>query len=556
MVFIAMVIMLFITACDDKKDTTTEPSTYTSYGYVSGTVMAPTRAPLPGVTVSIGTKTTTTNSSGEFLLSDIPTGTLVLVNFEKAGYIGNQKVVTVQANRTTFVESILFVPTTSSFPSSQATTLSDSGSSIMIPNDAFVTSEGTAFSGTVYSEIKFFDPTNLNDLTAFPGNFSGIQTDGTETMFESFGFVSAQFFDAANPQNELQLAAGKTATLYSLIPYSVVNNAPETIPMWYYDESTGKWMEQGVATKNSIYYEGTVSHFSYWNFDNPIVVDDQSTLTGRVMTADRSEPIAGAQVVATGQDYAGYTRVYSDAQGYFSISVKASAQVKLQAFSGQSFSQQTGIINTPTSGGTFEIGILSITDLSFTLTGKLIDSGGLPISSQYGMIFQVNPPQGQQAFQSWINLQSDGSFSTTANYYGTATSISVMFSIYVRNQLYSNVINLPIPQPGNIHNFGNVTMRPGGNITGVLKDNNGNLITDVWISFFQENGGGEGNHFSGNVDSDGNFVVTGPPNQTLTNMRASVYINDVTYTSQLMTLSFPASGANNNIGVLTVYPPE
>lgn len=549
---LAAFILVGIAACDDDKPTVV----IDNFGIITGTVYSPAKGALPDVTVSVGDKSTISDFQGKFTLSGIAPGASVIVSFSRADFIGNHKVVKVEKARTTYISSTLFTPTTQSFPSDMPAYISDGGTSIVIPPNAFVTAQGSPFSGSVYSEMKYFDPTLPACLDAFPGSFTGIQTNGTETMFESYGFFSARFFDAANLSSELQLGSGQTATISAMIPSSLQADAPASIPMWYFDEDTGKWMEQGVATKNGMYYEGSVSHFTYWNFDAPITIEDQSTLTGRVMSGSRAEPVFGAQVVATGVNYSGYTRVYSDANGNFSISVKASAQVRIRAYLGLNYSDETSVINTPASGGSQAIGDLYIEDRDFIFMGRLVNATGQPVSGGYGMISQINPPSGDEALSAWLNLEDDGTFSVYAAYMGTATNITVQFSLYQRNQLFSNPITIPVPLPGQIKDFGDVTMRPGGTITARVKDNNGNWLSSTWISFSQEGSTGEGSHYSGEIDDQGYMSMQGPPNTTLNNMRGQVYISEMTYQTNLMSLSFPASGATRNIGTITVNPLE
>jgi hypothetical protein len=64
-----------------------------------------------------------------------------------------------------------------------------------------------------------------------------------------------------------KLQPGKTAKLRFTIPSSLRSTAPATIPLWSVDETTGLWKQEGSATKGTDYYEGDVSHFSFWNCD-------------------------------------------------------------------------------------------------------------------------------------------------------------------------------------------------------------------------------------------------------------------------------------------------
>jgi hypothetical protein len=73
----------------------------------------------------------------------------------------------------------------------------------------------------------------------------------------------------------LQLANNKTATLTFAIAASQLSSAPASIPLWYFDETTSLWKEEGTATKVNNIYIGDVKHFSWWNCDigtfSPIV---------------------------------------------------------------------------------------------------------------------------------------------------------------------------------------------------------------------------------------------------------------------------------------------
>lgn len=543
--------MLFVSACDkDNKKKPTIPSM--DFGVVAGTVYSPGRAVLEGATVSVGDISDTTDSNGRFTLSGIDASDKVLVNFAMEGRASTQKVVDISEGRTSYVSATLFQVYEGTYSGTDEINI-DATIALNIPAAAFMTTDGQAYTGTVRADVRYFDPTDPECLDTFPGNFSGIQTDGSTTMFESYGFVSASFRNASDPSQELQLAEGKEAELIAPIPYSLLENAPDTMPLWYYDEETGNWMEEGLASKVGSYYVGNVSHFSYWNFDHPVVVDDQATLTGKVTAADRDDPIAGAQVVATGVVYAGYTNTYTDENGDFSIVVKANSTVKLQAFSGTSASSMTGEIATPDGGQSAAVDDLVIQDRSFMIMGKMVDSEGEPVSG-WGQVFQLNIPHGDMGFSAWLTIEEDGSFSVNASHYDNTTSFDIIFSLSMRGYLYSAAIPFVVPQPGNVWDFGEITMVPGGILTGRIQSDDGEYLGDKWVYFNTvDETGGEGGHFSAETDADGYFSIVGPPNTTLTRMKASIWENEANYVSDVLSLNFPASGGTSSIGIITVY---
>jgi hypothetical protein len=548
--FLLAIFSIFIlSSCSKDKDKTTTPSM--NFGVVAGTVYSPGKAVLPGVTVSIGDQSTTTGQNGQYILSGIAPSSKVQVNFAMEGKIPTQKIISVETDRTSRVSATLFTAYVSVHSGMEHIVI-DSGVTIDIPPTTLVDADGNPFMGAVRSEVRFFDPTLPECLDAFPGTFSGIQTDGTETMFESYGFFSASFRDASNSERRLQIAEGEEVSVTAPIPYSLQANAPDIMPLWYYDDETGNWYEEGFATKVGNRYEGTVSHFSYWNFDHPVQIDEQSTITGKVVTDD-GEPIGGAQVVATGISYSGYTNTYTDSQGNFSISVKANAQIKLQAFSGTNLSFFSPAIDTPAAGGSLEVADLVITNQDFQIMGSLVDTQGSPLSG-YGRLSQMSPPSGEYGMNVWISCEDDGSFLATTQSISSMTSFNVMFMLETRGSLYSAAIPFLVPQPGNVWDFGEVVMRPGGNLTGRFKDNDGNFISNAWVSIMEEGGQSEENYYSASTDENGYFTISGPPNTTIRNMVAFYWGDNANMKSGSFTLNFPASGQTRNLGTITLYP--
>jgi hypothetical protein len=73
--------------------------------------------------------------------------------------------------------------------------------------------------------------------------------------------------------NEItELATDETAEVCMKAPTGL--NIDDTIPLWYYDEETGLWKEEGQGTvedrDGQLQICGEVSHFSWWNYDQPI----------------------------------------------------------------------------------------------------------------------------------------------------------------------------------------------------------------------------------------------------------------------------------------------
>ncbi len=535
-------------ACD--KDKPTNPTPTTPSGYITGTVYGPGKALISGVTVKVGTLSTITDAYGLYLLSGVPLGANVKVDFEKTGLVAVQKTTAVENGKTATLDCTMFSPAITNFASTTANTIYDGGAEVQLSANAFVDENGNPFTGTVKAELKYFDPTNSDCLNAFPGTFTGLLADGvTETAFESYGFLSAKFFDAAKSDSELNLASGQTAILKAPIPWTLQAEAPATIPMWYYDEAAGKWKEQGSATKVGSYYEGPVSHFTYWNFDQPITISNEATLQGYVKwTSETGDPVVGAQLVATGVNYSGYTRVYTDAQGFFTVNVKANAQVKLRAYLGQnSTSANPPTITTPAGGENNYVSTLIMTDDSFVLNGRILNSDNTPLVDTWGYINKSGTNESYGSFQT----NAEGYFTTRIYPPSAKETVSVIFSYgWNENKKFSTAINFNEPAIGQVYTIINpIVLGEGGKITAICKDTSGNLITDTYVNFFQEGGGMQGEMFA-QVDANGRFTIAEAPNYTINGVSASTYFNSTQYRSQnLLNLNFPGAGQTTDMGI-------
>ena len=297
------------------------PPPASAVGTVSGTVLSSaTGAALPGVKVTAGSRTTTTAADGKYSLGDVPVGDPAPVHFELAGYAPGHASVTLVAQGSANANPRLVpVGATQSFSAAAATTLSIAGSTVRVdlPAAGLVNkSTGAAASGTVTAELTVIDP--ATDPASMPGNYTASIPGGTQTI-ESFGAINVNLRDAAG--QALNLAAGQRATIR--IPVSTRSAVvPATIPLYYFNETTGLWVQEGTATlagtAPSQYYEGTVGHFSTWNADQP-----SETIRVRGCVVDTAgAPVANVDVATIGVDYSGSAHGLTDAQGKFSVPMR------------------------------------------------------------------------------------------------------------------------------------------------------------------------------------------------------------------------------------------
>lgn len=201
---------------------------------------------------------------------------------------------------------------------------------VEIPASTLETADGNTPSGDITATITVIDPSLY--VEAMPGLYTTSNSEtGDIEPIESFGAFSLTLTDADG--NDLDLVEGTNATVR--IPLaSGVTNPPATIPLYYFDESTALWVEEGEATLTTIdgamFYVGTVSHFTTWNADQ---VYNTVELLGCVVDTE-GLPVANVQVLSEGTSYIGRSSAYTDTEGDFVLPVRRDSSLLVFARAG------------------------------------------------------------------------------------------------------------------------------------------------------------------------------------------------------------------------------
>jgi len=313
----------------------------TGLGAINGRVVnAITGGDVAGATITVGDKTATSSATGEFTVST-DYGDRIGVSVSAEGYADNQKIVVLseaQATATLTVK-LLEVSHTETFSGSTGKMIAVPASSaaVDIAGNSLVTADGSVAAGDVTASLTIVNPSL--DPEVMPGDFMGDDGSGMRNM-ESYGALAATFVDASDAP--LNLTSGTTSTIR--IPAQTISGVapPPTIPLFYYDATQLKWVQQGTATLvNDVepYYTGTVEHFSTWNAD---VLYDSVDITGCVQDLSGS-PVAGAKVTSTGDDYIGTATAYTRTDGTFTVRARPNSVVVVSASKENSTSNSVSI---------------------------------------------------------------------------------------------------------------------------------------------------------------------------------------------------------------------
>lgn len=341
---------------------------------VRGVVVDENSQPVAGATVTSGTNSTTTDRYGVFRFNNINLSKANgYVKVTKTGYFTGSRTFVTTAGRTHTVRiRLLPKTTTGTFAASAGGTVTlGTGGKLVMPANAVTDASGTAYSGAVNIAMTWIDPTAPNLPEIVVGDLRGITTDGQERGLETFGMLGVEMTGASG--QTLKIAAGKTAELTFPVPAAILANAPATIDLWHFDETKGRWMQEGTATKTGSTYVAQVSHFSFWNCDAPFPLVD---LCMTLVNAANTQPLIGVQVriVRPNNSYgAGWT----DSTGNLCGKVPKNEALVLQVL-GQCnnvvYTQNIGPFGSNTNLGTISVNIPAANSL--TITGTLVNCAG------------------------------------------------------------------------------------------------------------------------------------------------------------------------------------
>ena len=297
------------------------PSAQTETGTVSGrVVVAMSNERVPNATVSVGSATATTAADGSYTLS-AGVGERVTLRINAANFAETFQIVRVTARQTTAVDVQLLrvgAPILVNVAAGGSVTVPDSSAQVTFPANALVPKTGGTASATVNVVLTPINP--ADDASLMPGDYTAVTAaGGPPVSIESFGALLVEIRDTIGTR--YTLAAGESATIR--IPLGTRSASPPgTISLFYFNESTGRWIEEGSATLTDTtpnpYYEGSVTHFSFWKAGK---VMDTAFISGCVNDA-ADKPVAHARVRSNGTDYSGAASAYTAADGTFRVAVR------------------------------------------------------------------------------------------------------------------------------------------------------------------------------------------------------------------------------------------
>jgi hypothetical protein len=424
---------------------------------VSGFVTDENDAPVQSASVKVGMQTVTTDKYGFFQVrNEQVVKSAATVTVSMPGYFPGIRTYIAEQNKSAFVRIKLTQKTiagTFAAGTGGSVTLTN-GMKITMPASAVVNAtSGAAYTGAVRVAVSWLDPTAEDLDRIMPGDLRAIDANGGFKQLTTYGMAAVELTGAAG--EKLQVAPGKKAALSFPLPAGLSGTAPSGIPLWYFDEATGLWREEGTAVKNGNTYEGEVSHFSFWNCDVPA----NFVQVNMTVKDNNGNPVPYAQVKISRVSNPGSAAYgYTDSSGYVGGAIPSSTQLKLEIFSNASCGTALHT-QTFTSGTTnLSLGIISIntTQGAATISGTATTCSNTPVVNGF-----IIMKKGNQYFR--FPVSSTGTFQfTTILCNSTATSVQLIAEDIAASQQSNpstHTINAGANAIGNIQACGVTTQQ-------------------------------------------------------------------------------------------------
>lgn len=398
---------------------------------VTGIVYDESNNPLKDATVWLGSASTTTDENGYFALTGLADAVQGSVRVEKPGYFPSLASFSVKSGDTGRVKVSLRSKTlTAQLDAATGGMVQVSAdATVQLAGGSFVRADGSPYNGPVQVFASHLDPTDPKTDHLVPASWRGRAATGADQVLLSFGMLHVLL---ETPAGE-RLQINKSAQITVPAPASRLALAPATIPLWYLDEDTGIWKEEGSAVLDGNVYKGSVDHFSLWNCDDGIPVVQ---ITGIFRVGGGVHPYAKIRVTRPNGTSASTT---TTASGFFNEQVPANEVLLVEVLN-----ECDAVVYSETIGPLTENTDMGIISVSWTtdwvqVTGALLNCNQEPVSQGYIHVWTDNQASGQ--FPIPINPATGEFAGALANCGGTNVSL---VGYDLAEQTASDLVVMPV----------------------------------------------------------------------------------------------------------------
>jgi hypothetical protein len=235
--------------------------------------------PVANARITVGSQTTQSDAQGKFQLGPVSASTTILLLGEKAGHWTAQRRIMPTGRQTQVQIMLRSQPFEHELSAARGGTISRGPFFLTLQPNGVLDGNNQPYTGVVKIALNGGRPDDPNFGWMMPGgDFMAQDAQGRERILLSYGFLSAHLQTPSGQPLKLDPNIG--AQLRFVMPTNMVASAPDSMPLWHFDEAAAIWKEEGIARREGAAYVGTVRHFSSWNCDVP---SERATVRGRVV---------------------------------------------------------------------------------------------------------------------------------------------------------------------------------------------------------------------------------------------------------------------------------
>ena len=211
---------------------------------IQGRVTDPEGNPVMNATVTSGTDAVQTDVNGMFRFSGIQASKeFGFVKASKTGFFTGSRTFMTSTEGTNYVQiELLKRENGSVINSSGAVDILTADDCRLHFEDLAVVNvaNNAVYTGDVRVYQKWIDPTDSKLSGRMPGDLRGVDTANKVVGLKTYGMMAVEL-EGTNGE-KLQVAPGKHITISMPIPAQLLGAAPNTIPLWYFNDTTGVWI--------------------------------------------------------------------------------------------------------------------------------------------------------------------------------------------------------------------------------------------------------------------------------------------------------------------------
>lgn len=377
-----------------------------------GTVIDEAHNPVGGALVKIGDHETRSDSNGVFVFNDVTTReSFAYLKVTARGYITSGRSVRPSEGRNRIEVMLLRDNIVARVNSGQSAQVELPNGATVLLQGAYIKQDGSPHTGKVDVGLHYLDPLDEDVSSMMPGMLYGQRVDGNEAYLETYGMLSVRLLDRSG--RELNIDPKFPAILHFPVSPALASFAPDIIPLWSFNEEKGYWIEEGNAKFEGDRYTAEVSHFSFWNCDDPFeLVDFCATIVDQ-----NNNPLVGVKVSITSPTVGTPSYGITDSSGQVCGKIPSNQTLELAVLDfciDQLLSTNIGPFTTSSLNNSFSVDIAEFTQLIGTVVNcnnEPIQDGYVKLENMHGFVVKdlnngmIDIPMQQCANETTVQIE-------------------------------------------------------------------------------------------------------------------------------------------------------